>query len=67
MKLQFLPGVEIGNNVIIGACSFVAKSIPDYSVYAGNPARFMKTTEDYFKKIGAESLHVGKLSPSKED
>lgn len=35
----FLPGVTIGNNVIIGAVSIVTKDIPDNSVYTGNPAK----------------------------
>lgn len=34
-----LPGVEIGNNSVIGAGSVVTKSIPSYSVAVGNPAK----------------------------
>ncbi len=34
-----LPGVKIGNGVIIGARSVVTKDIPDYTIVAGNPAR----------------------------
>lgn len=45
-----LPGVVIGNNVIVGAGSVVTKDIPDNSVFAGNPARFMCTTNDYIDK-----------------
>lgn len=44
-----LPGVEIGKNCIIGAGSVVAKSIPEGSVVAGNPARKICTTEEYLK------------------
>ena len=43
-------GVEIGENSIIGANSVVTKSIPKNSVYAGNPARFISSLEDYRKK-----------------
>lgn len=33
-------GISIGENAVIGACSFVNKSIPDgESVYAGIPAK----------------------------
>lgn len=37
-----LPGVTIGKNTVIGAGSVVTKSIPDYSVAVGNPARVIK-------------------------
>ena len=34
-----LPGVEIGRCCIIGAGAVVTKSMPDYSVVGGNPAK----------------------------
>jgi len=37
-----LPGVTIGDNSIIGAGSVVTKSVPENSVYAGNPAKFIR-------------------------
>jgi len=37
-----LPGVKIGKHSIIAAGSIVTKSIPAYSVAAGNPARIIK-------------------------
>ena len=37
-----LPGVTIGNNVVIGAGSVVTKDIPDNVAVAGNPARILK-------------------------
>lgn len=45
-----LPGVTIGNNVIIGANSTVTHDIPDNSVVAGNPAKFICTLEEYLRK-----------------
>lgn len=45
-----LMGSKIGNNVIIGAGSVVSGKIPDNEVWAGNPARFICTIEDYYKK-----------------
>ncbi len=37
-----LPGVEIGQNSIIGAGSVVTKSVPPRVVFAGNPAKIIK-------------------------
>ena len=34
-----MPGVSIGDGAIIAACSVVAKDVPPYTVYDGNPAR----------------------------
>lgn len=38
-----LPGVKIGDEVIIGAGSVVTKDIPSNSVAVGNPAKVIKT------------------------
>lgn len=38
-----LPGVTIGRNCVIGAGSIVTKSIPDFSVAVGNPAKVIRT------------------------
>ncbi len=48
-----LPGVEIGSNCVVGACSVVTKSVPDGSVVAGNPARFLCSTESYLERMTA--------------
>lgn len=45
-----LKGVKIGNNVIIGANSLVNKDCKDNGVYAGNPARYIMSIEDYYEK-----------------
>lgn len=38
-----LPGVHIGNHVVIGGGSVVTKDIPDNCIAVGNPARIIKT------------------------
>ena len=41
-NVTILPGVTIGENAIVGACSVVTKDIPDNAVAVGNPARVIK-------------------------
>jgi len=40
-----LKGVTIGNNSIVGACSLVTKDIPDNEIWAGNPARLIRSID----------------------
>ncbi len=35
-------GVTIGNGVVIGMGSVVTKDVPDYEIWAGNPAKFIR-------------------------
>ena len=37
-----LPGVTIGDNVVIGAGSVVTESVPDNAIACGNPCRILK-------------------------
>jgi acetyltransferase-like isoleucine patch superfamily enzyme len=39
-----MPGVTIGENSVVGACSFVNQDIPDNSVAVGVPAKVIKQT-----------------------
>lgn len=45
-----MPGVTIGDNVLIAAGSIVTKSIPDNTVVAGVPAKIICSIDDYIKK-----------------
>jgi acetyltransferase-like isoleucine patch superfamily enzyme len=38
-----MPGVKIGNEVVIGSASIVTKDIPDNCIAVGNPAKVIKT------------------------
>lgn len=62
-----MPGVTIGNNVIIAAGSVVTKDVPNHSVVGGIPARVIKTSDEYFEKIKKESLHLGHLKGKEKD
>ena len=41
-NVSVLPGVIIGEGAIIGACSVVTKSVPAWTIAAGNPARVIR-------------------------
>lgn len=41
-RVIILPGIKIGNGVIIGAGAVVTKDVPDYAVVAGVPAKVIK-------------------------
>lgn len=62
-----MPGVNIGNNCVIGAGAVVTHDIPDNSVAVGVPARVVKTADEYFEKVQKESLHLGHLAYEEKD
>lgn len=43
MRSLILPGIHIGNQVVVAAGSIVTKSVPDNCMVAGNPAKIIKT------------------------
>lgn len=45
-RCLILKGVTIGENSVIGAGSVVTKSVPDREIWAGNPARFIKSVAE---------------------
>jgi putative colanic acid biosynthesis acetyltransferase WcaF len=38
-RAMILPGVSIGDQVIVGAMSVVSKDVPNHHIVAGNPAQ----------------------------
>lgn len=57
-----MPGITIGNNVVIGASSVVTSNVPDNVVVAGNPARIINTIEDYYKKMLPYNVHCKNMT-----
>ncbi|MBW3090720.1 sugar O-acetyltransferase [Bifidobacterium miconisargentati] len=46
-NVTVLPGVSIGDNSVIGACSLVTKDIPANSVAVGSPCRVMREINEH--------------------
>ncbi len=60
-----LPGIIVGDNCIIGAGAVVTHDVPNNSVVAGVPARYIESLEEYIEKNKAFFIHTKGLS-SKE-
>lgn len=45
-NVTILPGIHVGDGAIIGLNSTVAHDIEPYTIYAGNPARFIRKRFD---------------------
>ena len=46
-----LPGVKVGRGCIVAAGAVLSRSIPDFSIAAGNPAKVIGSTLDMDKKF----------------
>ena len=57
-----MPGVTIGEHVIVAAGSVVTKSLPDGVIVGGNPARIIGSTEEYIRKMEAFNVGTGKMN-----
>lgn len=44
--MTILPGVTIGNNVVIAAGAVVTKDVPDNSLVGGVPAKVIREIEN---------------------
>ena len=53
-NVTILPGVSIGNNVIVAAGAVVTKDVPDNCVVGGVPAKVIKPLENDIPKEGDE-------------
>jgi carbonic anhydrase/acetyltransferase-like protein (isoleucine patch superfamily) len=71
MNCMIMPGVTIGNDVIVGGGSVVTKSIPDGMMVAGNPAKIISKTETFLERLAAnpsiESRDFYKLKPKQRE
>ena len=42
VRTIILPGVNVGNQVVVGGGSIVTKNLPNHCIAAGNPAKVLK-------------------------
>ena len=64
---MIMPGVTIGERCVIGGGSVVTKSIPDGCMVAGNPAKFIGYSEDFYNRVNENKIaHCARLSPSEK-
>lgn len=57
-----MPGVTLGDNVLVAAGSIVTKSVPSGMVVAGNPARCIGTVEQFIERNIKYNLESKNLS-----
>ena len=62
-----MPGVTIGNNVLVAAGSVVTKSIPAKVVVAGNPARIICTIDEYYERNKQWDIKTKRVSVEKKE
>lgn len=60
MHSTIMPGVEIGPNAIVGAGSLVTKTVPEGCVYAGIPAKYICSVQEYAEKCLNNNLDYDK-------
>lgn len=63
---MIMPGVTIGDNVLIAAGSVVTKSVPSNVVVGGNPARILCTVDEFHNKNVNYNLNCKRYSFDKK-
>ena len=53
-----MPGVTIGDNVLVAAGSVVTKSVPSNVVVGGNPAKYICSIDEYIERNEQYNLNT---------
>lgn len=60
---MIMPGVTIGERCVVGGGSVVTKSVPDGCMVAGNPAKFIGYSEDFYNRLNEnKAAHCAQLN-----
>lgn len=65
-RAMIMPGVTIGDNVLIAAGSIVTKSIPSNVVVAGNPAKYICSLDEYIERNLSYNTNTRSLPPKEK-
>ena len=66
INATILPGTKIGDNVIVGAGSIVKGELMSNGVYAGCPAKFILSIDDFLKKNEPDFEYTFKMDPNEK-
>lgn len=61
-----MPGVSIGDHVLVAAGSVVTKSVPSGVVVAGNPARVLCTIDEYYERNAKYNTKTKGMDPKEK-
>ncbi|HJT81392.1 MAG TPA: acyltransferase [Chthoniobacterales bacterium] len=55
------PGVTVGRNAVVGANSVVRNDVPDFCIFAGAPAKFIRKIDEHSPRSREllESVQIG--------
>lgn len=64
--VKIMPGVNIGDNVIVGTRAIVTKNVPSNSVVAGVPAKVICTIDEYYQKNADSFVPTGRMNAAEK-
>ncbi len=67
MNVTILYGTKMGNNIIVGAGSVVKGELKSNSVYAGVPAKYICSIDEYKNKNKEKFMHTFLMDPPKKE
>lgn len=67
MNSIVLPGVTIGDNVVIAAGAVVSGNIPSNSVFGGVPARRICSLDEYRERVYSKAMDTREMAPAEKE